>query len=85
MLEENGAAKYDAGADQLFNLVKDFDTQTLFITKAISLAQKEDWPELGANLSSLLAWIKDQIALTQRFLGHELRTGLYTEEDDDDF
>ena len=84
MLQENGADKYDAGNDQLFGLVKDFDTQTLFITKALDLAQQEKWVELGSALSSLLGWIKEQIALTQRFLGHELRTGLYTEEDDDD-
>jgi hypothetical protein len=84
MLEEDGATKYQLGEDQLFTLVKDFDTQTLFITKAIALAEKEDWPELANNLTGLLAWIKEQIALTQRFLGHDLRTGLYTEEDDDD-
>lgn len=85
MLEENGASKYDSGTIQLFDLVKDFDTQTLFITKGITLAQQAAWPELVTVLSDLLAWIKDQIALTQRFLGHNLRTGLYTEEDDDDF
>ena len=85
MLEEEGASKYDPGANQLFGLVKDFDTQTLFITKAIALARQVSWPELAATLSTLLAWIRDQIALTQRFLGHDLRTGLYTEEDDDDF
>lgn len=85
MLEEDGATKYQPGDDQLFGLTKDFDTQTLFITKAIALANKEDRPELAASLSDLLAWIKAQIALTQRFLGHDLRTGLYTEEDDDDF
>ncbi|MGM9891993.1 DNA-binding protein [Limosilactobacillus sp.] len=83
MLEEDGAAKYQSGAEQLFALVKDFDTQTLFITKAIELANKENWPELAAQLSILLAWIKGQIALAQRFLGHDLRTGLYTEDDDD--
>ena len=60
------------------------DTQTLFITKAIALAEKEDWPELAQNLTNLLAWIKEQIRLTQNFLGHDLREGLYNEEDDDD-
>lgn len=84
MLEQNGADKYLAGQDQLFNLVKDFDTQILFITKAIALAKKEELPDLESNLVELLAWIKEQIALTQRFLGHDLREGLYTEEDDDD-
>lgn len=85
MLEEDGVTKYQQGDDQLFALVKDFDTQTLFITKALALAQKEKWPELANNLTDLLAWIKGQIALTQRFLSHDLRTGLYTEDDDDDF
>ncbi|RVU69973.1 MULTISPECIES: DNA-binding protein [Lactobacillus] len=85
MLEEDGATKYEAGSEQLFALVKDFDTQILFITKAIALADKEDWPELNHNLVTLLAWIKEQIRLSQNFLGHDLREGLYTEEDDDDF
>lgn len=85
MLEEDGANKYDSGSDQLFSLIKDFDTQTLFITKAITLSQQADWPELTITLGDLLAWIKEQIALTQRFLGHDLRTGLYNEDDDDDF
>lgn len=84
VLEENGADKYRDGVTQLFNLVKDFDTQTLFITKAITLAEQEDGPELVNNLSDLLAWIKEQIRLTQNFLGHNLREGLYNEEDDDD-
>lgn len=84
MLEEDGASKYKDGQDQLFALVKDFDTQILFITKAIALAQKEAWPELSANLIELLTWIEEQIRQSQNFLGHELREGLYTEEDDDD-
>lgn len=65
--------------------IKDFDTQTLFITKAIQLATKEQRPELADLLTKLLAWIKQQISLTQRFLNHDLREGLYNEEDDDDF
>ena len=85
MLEESGADKYLPGDDQLFALVKDFDTQILFIIKAIALGNKEEWPELAVDLTELLSWIKKQIALTQRFLGHDLRTGLYTEEDDDNF
>lgn len=84
MLEENGATKYEKGNDQLFTLVKDFDTQILFITKAITLAQNENWPELSANLVELLSWIKEQIHQSQNFLNHDLREGLYTEEDDDD-
>ena len=66
-------------------MVKDFDTQTLFITKAIALANNESWPELSANLTNLMAWIKEQIRVTQDFLVHELKEGLYVEDDDDDF
>lgn len=84
MLEEDGADKYRAGDAQLFALVKDFDTQILFITKAISLANQENWPELANDLTDLLTWIKEQIRFTQNFLGHDLREGLYNEEDDDD-
>lgn len=85
MLEEEGSSKYLAGEEQLFAWVKDFDTQILFITKAITLAKSENWPELAANLTNLLAWIKEQMRVTQNFLNHNLREGLYTEEDDDDF
>lgn len=85
MLEEDGSSKYLAGDKQLFALVKDFDTQTLFITKAIALANNESWLELSANLTNLMAWIKEQIRVTQDFLGHELKEGLYVEDDDDDF
>lgn len=35
MLEEDGSSKYEDGQDQLFALVKDFDTQILFITKQL--------------------------------------------------
>lgn len=85
MLTENGADKYLAGNEQLFHLVQDFDTQILFIKKAIPLAHNEQWPELKKELTNFLTWIKEQIALTQRVLGHEIRTGLYTEDDDNDF
>lgn len=81
MLEENGAEKYLSGHDQLFNLVKDFDAQILFTTKAIALAEKEKWPELAQNLIDFQRWIKEQIMITQRFLGHEIREGLYNEDD----
>ena len=85
MLVHNGATKYDDGQEQLFALVKDFDTQTLFITKAIKLAQKENWFELELALIKLLTWIKAQIATAQLFLGHNIKDGLYVEEDDDEF
>lgn len=84
MIQEDGADKYSPGEEQLFNLVKDFDTQILFINKAIILAKNAEWFELETNLIHLHAWIKEQIRVTQRFLGHDLREGLYVEDDDDD-
>ncbi|MCH3904406.1 MAG: DNA-binding protein [Lactobacillus sp.] len=83
VLEENGSSKYLEGEEQLFALIKDFDTQILFITKAIALAENENWSELSTNLVNLLIWIKEQIRITQNFLGHNLREGLYTEESED--
>ena len=41
MLKENGAQKYAPGKDQLFDLIKDFDTQLLFLQKAIALGKKK--------------------------------------------
>lgn len=83
-LTESGAQKYATGEQQLFDLVKDFDTQLLFIVKAIALADKEGKLALSAVLKLLYAWIAQQISLTQRFLNHDIREGLYEEDDDDD-
>ncbi|MFT8949495.1 MAG: DNA-binding protein [Liquorilactobacillus hordei] len=81
ILEENGAAKYEEGKKQLFNLIKDFDTQLLFITRAIKLAKQEEKVALVSRLCELYGWMKEQIFKGQHFLGHELTEGLNTEED----
>lgn len=81
MLTEDGAFKYACGTEQLFDLIKDFDTQLLFITRALKLAQKEEHYGQIALLQELYAWIKEQIAFGQKFLDHDLRAGLYTEEE----
>lgn len=36
MVEESAASKYKPGEDQLFDLIKAFDTQLLFITRSVS-------------------------------------------------
>lgn len=84
MLAEDGAKKYLDGSEQLFDLLHDFDTQLLFITRAIKLAQVADHYGEAELLIKLASWIKKQTALGQRFLGHELNEGLYNEEDDDE-
>lgn len=82
ILEEQGKFKYLSAEEWLISAVKDFDTQNLFITRAIKLAEKEDKPALQAFLVQQLSWNKRQIRELQAFLGHTPQEGL--EEDDDD-
>ncbi|KRL02422.1 hypothetical protein [Liquorilactobacillus capillatus] len=84
MLQEDGAQKYEAGEQQIFDLIKDFDTQLLFITRAIKLAEQEGKTALRYELGELDGWIKKQIFKGQRFLGHELTEGLTSAEIDED-
>ena len=69
--------------DQLFELVKDFDMQLLFITRAIKLTEKEGHEAQNQLRKELYAWIKEQIRLTQSFLGHEPTEGLPSAAEDD--
>ncbi|WP_125571085.1 ferritin-like domain-containing protein [Lacticaseibacillus songhuajiangensis] len=84
MLEENGEIKYLSAAEMVDILVHDFNTDNLFITRAIALAQKEDRPALAAELVSLLGWNNRQIRQYQAILGHNARFGLDEEDDDDE-
>lgn len=84
MLEENGAAKYDSGEQQLFDLIKDFDTQLLFIDRAIKLTEKEAHEGQNQLMKELYRWIKEQITLAQSFLGNEPTKGLSIADDDED-
>lgn len=84
MLKENGAQKYAPGKDQLFDLIKDFDTQLLFLQKAIALGKKEGLMKLVHTLVDLDTWMRTQILAGQNFLGNDLMTGRYQEDDDGD-
>ena len=84
MLKENGAQKYAPGKAQLFVLIKDFDTQLLFLQKAIALGKKEGLMKLVHTLVDLDTWMRTQILAGQNFLGNDLMTGRYQEDDDDD-
>lgn len=84
MLSEDAAFKYATDYDQIFDLIKAFDTQLLFINRAIVLAENEAHYGQEVVLKALYAWIRDQILIGQKFLGHDLTTGLYTELDDDE-
>lgn len=84
MLEEHGEAKYLDAAGIIDGLVHDFNTDNLFVTRAIALAQKEDKPVLAAELTALYGWNNRQIRAYQALLGNTARVGLDEEDDDDD-
>lgn len=82
MLEESGQRKYEETSTLIFDTVKDFNTQLLFVTRGMALAEKEEKPGLAQLLQTLYAWLKHQSAVLQRYLGHEVMEDL--EEDDED-
>ena len=84
MVEQSAAGKYAQGQDQLFGLIKDFDTQLLFVERAEKLARKEGHFGQVRLMEELDSWLKEQIDRGQKFLGHEVREGLYQEEDDEE-
>lgn len=81
MLEEKGRFKYETGDYLLMDVVKDFDTQLLFITRGITLAEDESKFGLAEFLKQLYAWIKHQIYSIQSYLGHEVSEGLEEDEE----
>lgn len=82
MLEENGRLKYEASDYLLMEVVKDFATQLLFITRGITLAENESKFGLAEFLKQLYAWIKRQIYNIQSYLGHEVFEGLEEDEEE---
>lgn len=84
MLEEHGEVKYLSAAEIVDGIIHDFNTDNLFITRAIALANKEDRPFLSAELVALLGWNNRQIRSYQALLGNTARTGLDEEDDDDE-
>ena len=80
MLEENGQNKYESAEWQIENLVRDYDTENLFITRAIKLADKEERPVVGQFLIGLLGENNHNIAELQAILGNDPREGLEEEE-----
>ena len=84
MLEEHGESKYLDAAGIIDGLVHDFNTDNLFVTRAIALAEKENRPAFAATLTELFGWNNRQIRQYQALLGNDARTGLNEEDDDDD-
>lgn len=84
MLEERGEDKYLDAAGLVMGIVQDFNTDNLFVTRAIALAEKENKPVLAAELVALLGFNNRQIRLYQTLLGNTARVGLDEEDDDED-
>lgn len=68
MLEETGALKYESGQNILISTVEDLNTQKLFLTRGIALAEKEAKYPLQAFLIQLLSWNQRQARLIQDHL-----------------
>ncbi|WDF82913.1 ferritin-like domain-containing protein [Lacticaseibacillus pabuli] len=84
MLAENGEAKYLDAAGMIDGIIHDFNTDNLFVTRAIALAQKENKPVLAAELTALYGWNNRQIRQYQALLGNTARVGLNEEDEDND-
>ena len=81
MLEEAGQNKYQTASWLVNNIVNDFETNNLFVTRAIKLSEKEDRPALAQYLTTLLFENNRAIANLQAYLGNDARTGLEDDED----
>lgn len=84
MLEENGAFKYQDADTMVAATIKDFDTENLFVDRAIKLAEKETRPALAAWLTNYRGTNNRNIRELQAYLGNDARTGLDEEDEDDD-
>lgn len=84
MLEEHGETKYLDAAGLIDGIVHDFNTDNLFVTRAIILAEKQSKPVLASELTALYGWNNRQIRQYQALLGNTARVGLDEEDDDDD-
>lgn len=83
MLEENGQNKYESVEWLVNDFVHDYDTENMFVTRAIKLAEKEDRPVLVQHLVGLLQDNNHNIATLQALLGKTPREGLDEEDDED--
>lgn len=84
MIEEDGKNKYLDAEDMLQTVVDDFNTDNMFVTRAIKLAEKEDRPFMAQVLVQLLGFNNHQIRIYQALLGKTAREGFEEEDDDDD-
>jgi len=84
MLDEDGRNKYLTTTELVDITAHDYNTENLFVTRAIKLAQKEDRPALAQTLTTLLKQNNHAIQQLQALLGKAAWEGLVEEDDDDD-
>lgn len=82
MAEEHGELKYTNNEDLIFSIVRDYDTDNLFVTRAIKLAVRDNKPHMESALTELLWFNNVQIRELQELIGHSEREGLDDEDDE---
>ena len=82
MLTENARIKYWDVPAMMAELVNDFNTANLFVSRAIKLAQKEERFALATDMIDMLGYNQHQIRVLQSQLGKDAREGLDEEDDD---
>ncbi|MBO0482658.1 ferritin-like domain-containing protein [Candidatus Enterococcus courvalinii] len=80
MIKESGQLKYESAEKMLTEMVTDFATQKLFVTRGIVLAEKEGKYGLAEWLKGLYAWLNHQLYTWQSYLGKDIQEGLMEEE-----
>ncbi|AYF99761.1 DNA-binding protein [Lactococcus allomyrinae] len=81
-IEESAKFKYEEDELRIGNLIQDFMSQNLFITRAIKLATKEEKFALGQALVELLGFNQHTIRALASDLGKTLQD--FKDEDEDD-
>ncbi|MFC6181732.1 ferritin-like domain-containing protein [Lactiplantibacillus daowaiensis] len=84
MLAEDGAFKYQDATTMITATIKDFDTENLFVDRAIKLAEKETRPALAAWLVAYRGSNNRNMRQLQAYLGQTARVGLDEDDEDDD-
>jgi Ferritin-like domain. len=69
IIKESGKFKYEPAAAMLEAAGKDFDTQLLFLTRGIKLAEKEEKFALRQFLVQLQSWMSHQIRRIRQYMG----------------
>ncbi|WP_010630905.1 ferritin-like domain-containing protein [Sporolactobacillus vineae] len=80
MIEESGKFKYESAPAMLEAAGKDFDTQLLFLTRGIKLAEQEGAFPLQHFLIGLQGWMNHQNRLIHAYTGTKFETAADEED-----